>query len=139
MNVGCATIRYGEPISAAREQERGQARPYMLFGPDSTDNLSHVIEAVDHGFLIQAFGLQGDAALTVRMSAGQGMSDYEEDIQLFGNRVRVTETNNVVFLPWPFRYRLQYTGSQPLGSFIVYAVPVHTTFLEPVASSGRWA
>ena len=138
MTTGCV-IRYGEPVSAAREQEKGLARPYMLFGPDSTDTLSHVIEAVDHGFLIQAFQLQGDAVLTVQMVAGTGAADYAEDIIIDGQRIRVTPDNNVVFLPWPFRFRLQYSGSQMLGSFTVYAVPVHATFFEAVASSGRFA
>lgn len=128
-------IRYGRKTSAGFEQDRGEPRPYMLFGPDSVDPISHVIEAVDHGFMFQAFGLKGDATLTLQMVAGQRAADYAEDIIVDGRRIRLTADNNVEFVPWPFRYRMVYTGTQTLGSFTVYAVPVPVGFFEPVANS----
>lgn len=117
------TIRTGFPVSAAMEQEKRHFR--LLFGPDSIDPVSHVIEAVDHAFLIQAFNLGASDVLRVEMVAGQDSASYAEPIQINSAFVDVTQENNLVFLPWPLRYQVRkIQGSTPLGGFMVYAVPV---------------
>lgn len=127
-------IRTGFPVNAATEQEKGQFR--LLFGPDSTSDVSHVIEAVEYGFLIQAFNLQADDVLVVEMVAGLDAGGYQERMKINGQEVRITADNNVVFLPWPFRYQVRkIQGSSPVGSFTVYAVPVPFEYMGAVAGS----
>jgi len=122
------SVRTGFPISAATEQEKKHYR--LLFGPDSIDPVSHVIEAVDHGFLLQAFNLGQSDVLEVEMVAGADSASYAQPVMINGQPVRVTADNNLVFLPWPLRYQLRKVqGSTPLGGFMVYAVPVPFEFM----------
>ena len=123
--TGCAPtgIRTGFPISAARESEKAHWR--LVFGPQSLEPVSHVIEAVDSAFLLLGFNLDAADVFEVDMVAGATNTEYSGPIIIDGQKVTLSGGNNLVFLPWPLRYRLRkVAGPTPLGQFMVYAQPV---------------
>jgi len=145
--------RTGFPVTAGTDQEGQSFGP--LFDHRSDRPESDVFESVDFGILLQGFNLPefvpehmetvvapdgGTTTVTVppteyievEMVAGAGPPVHYQPIILNGRRLWLTSRNNVLFLPWPFRYRLVYHGSA-LGSFTVYQVPTPFEYMNAVA------
>ena len=128
-------IRTGFPVAAATEQEKPQYR--LLFGPDSTEPLSHVVEASAHALLLQGFNLSASDVFDVEMVAGADSASYAAPIVIGGQKLQLSGQRNLVVLPWPMRYQLRKVqGSTPLGGFVVYAVPVPFEYLIGVGAAG---
>lgn len=94
-----------------------------LFDEHSTATASNVVLAHAHGQLFQAFGLAAGDIIRLQMVSGTYQNEVVQDVIIGGLPAQLTADNNILFVPFPGRFRLQYTGGN-LGAFHAYSMPV---------------
>lgn len=95
----------------------------VLFDERSTQTASAIVIAHGHGLLFQAYGLQAGDSIRLQMVSGSYHDEVVQDVIVGRLRAQLTVDSNVMFVPFPGRFKLQYTGSN-LTKFHAYSVPV---------------
>lgn len=126
--IGLPVQSASDPASVA---ESGRASWTTLFDGRSTVPTSHIVTAAHSGLLLQAFGLESNEALNVQMVVGTHEGDKFENIMIRAQPLALSWDNNVLFIPFPGRFRLSYSGDR-LGSIYAYASPAPYGTLQAV-------
>ena len=136
-------LNVGVPISGAPSLASDVDRDSWtrLFHEQSVSPLSHNLDASAHGVLLMGFGLMAGDSVCVEMVVGCKDGTYFEEIKVSDEcgscscrSLCLTSCNNILFVPYPIRVRLRYTGSR-LGLFNVFAAEVPAAWL-PVLRGG---
>ncbi|MFZ1491127.1 MAG: hypothetical protein WAS51_14410 [Ilumatobacteraceae bacterium] len=131
----------GGSISPASDADRDSWT--RLFHEQSTSPISHNFEASNNGILLMGFGLKDDDRVCVEMVVGCKDGSYFEPIRIARDSACgcdgycLHECNNILFVPYPIRMRLRYTGDR-IGLFQVFASEVPAFWL-PVLAGQRAA
>lgn len=95
------------------------ADPSVLFGPDSTNIISHIFDIGVLPCVIEQFEMgEGDMVFVERVG-GAGSGQYFNRLRIDGKTAILHNDNTALHLTLPGRYRLVYQGSTPLGAFLV--------------------
>lgn len=122
------------PPRGPRPERRAGHTPWTtLFDERSMATASNVVMAQGHGLLFQAFGLQGADNIRLQMVSGTPQHEVVQDVLIGGLQAQLTAENNILFVPFPGRFRLQYTGAH-LGDFYACSTPVPYEYYPAMAA-----
>jgi len=116
--AGCHTSQQHTHIPRA-----GHIPWNVLFDERSTQTASAVVIAHGHGLLFQAYGLQDGDSIRLQMVSGTYHDEVVQDVIVGSLRAQLTADSNVMFVPFPGRFKLQYAGAN-LTRFHAYSMPV---------------
>ncbi|MBB5448213.1 MULTISPECIES: hypothetical protein [unclassified Paraburkholderia] len=110
------------------------ARAGLIFGAESSSNLSHVVQVENDPIVVRAYNLTDGDVVLVEMVDGDGAGRMFAPFCPFDGQSALTARRNVLPIGIPGRYRfvLQRTDGDPpaLGLVVVRA--------HPVAMSHEW-
>lgn len=100
----------------------------VLFGPNSTDCISHVFTVDTLPLVIQAYGLANGECVQIEMVTGCGAGDEFAPLKYAcGCCATLCDGRNTLVIPWEGRYRARLTGCS-LGDVRVIAYPTTVEF-----------